>query len=478
MSTYFSSHNVGGGNIVTTGALNSGSITSGFGTIDTGSSTITTTGAVDFGAATVDSLSVSDANITNVGDIALDTISSDGSTVTVSMDDNTDLSFSVKEGSNEYMVFDTTDGTEGIGIGRGPTTTSRLLVDWPAISTSEAGTYIKSNFRGNNGPVTLGANMTTMATVGIGEPNVTLNGNTLTNAASLFVHSNAGQVATEATNNYAIWVDAGVSRFDGIVDVTDTTDSSDATGDTGALRTEGGASIAKKLYVGTDLSVAGDLDLNSTGELLNVAASGNDWTAANLTQGGTAGLNFKQTTTGASSWVQIAHYLPESGTGGAITLYQQGDGTGSANNMSYYWGYDAGYGYMKLRSRDTDGSSTDADIWRVTDGTEVMILNANHGSNFDYVCDGCGKSAIASFECCGTVAWHDDVQALDNMALSRSGLEHMAKIGVMEISSDDETGAEWIGLNLQPAQMFTWSAMRQMYQRINELETKLKALGA
>ena len=52
VSTYFSSHNVGGGNIVTTGALNSGSITSGFGNIDTGSSTITTTGAVATGALT------------------------------------------------------------------------------------------------------------------------------------------------------------------------------------------------------------------------------------------------------------------------------------------------------------------------------------------------------------------------------------------------------------------------------------------
>ena len=49
VSTYFSSHNVGGGNIVTTGALNSGSITSGFGNINTGSSTITTTGAVSTG---------------------------------------------------------------------------------------------------------------------------------------------------------------------------------------------------------------------------------------------------------------------------------------------------------------------------------------------------------------------------------------------------------------------------------------------
>jgi hypothetical protein len=43
----------------------------------------------------------------------------------------------------------------------------------------------------------------------------------------------------------------------GVVDITDATDASDATGDTGALRTEGGASIAKKLYVGTDLDVGG-----------------------------------------------------------------------------------------------------------------------------------------------------------------------------------------------------------------------------
>ena len=42
----------GSGSIVTTGALNSGSITSGFGTINNGSSTITTTGAVATGAIT------------------------------------------------------------------------------------------------------------------------------------------------------------------------------------------------------------------------------------------------------------------------------------------------------------------------------------------------------------------------------------------------------------------------------------------
>jgi hypothetical protein len=61
----------GSSSIVTTGALDSGSITSGFGSIDNGSST------ANFGATTVDSLDVSEGNITNVGSIALDSISSD-----------------------------------------------------------------------------------------------------------------------------------------------------------------------------------------------------------------------------------------------------------------------------------------------------------------------------------------------------------------------------------------------------------------
>ena len=55
----------------------------------------------------------------------------------------------------------------------------------------------------------------------------------------------------------------------GVVDITDTTDSSDATGDTGALRVEGGVSIAKKLYVGTDLTVTGNFTVNGTTTTVN-----------------------------------------------------------------------------------------------------------------------------------------------------------------------------------------------------------------
>jgi len=63
----------GSGSIVTTGALNSGSITSGFGTIDTGSSTITTTGAITGGSLVADNITIDGTTIAlSSGDLTVD----------------------------------------------------------------------------------------------------------------------------------------------------------------------------------------------------------------------------------------------------------------------------------------------------------------------------------------------------------------------------------------------------------------------
>jgi len=71
-------------------------------------------GQVSFAAATVTSLSVSDGNITNVGDIALDSISADGNDIDLVMTDNRSAALEIKEGSNVYLQFETTNGGEGI----------------------------------------------------------------------------------------------------------------------------------------------------------------------------------------------------------------------------------------------------------------------------------------------------------------------------------------------------------------------------
>jgi hypothetical protein len=63
----------GSSSIVTTGALNSGSITSGFGTIDTGSSTITTTGAITGGSLVADNITIDGTEIDlSSGDLTID----------------------------------------------------------------------------------------------------------------------------------------------------------------------------------------------------------------------------------------------------------------------------------------------------------------------------------------------------------------------------------------------------------------------
>ena len=69
---------------------------------------------------------------------------------------------------------------------------------------------------------------------------------------SSITNSNIVQLSTTTTQT-------GTKTFSGVVDITNTTDSTNATGDTGALRTEGGASIAKKLYVGSTITGSADV---------------------------------------------------------------------------------------------------------------------------------------------------------------------------------------------------------------------------
>jgi len=74
LSTYMSGKSVGGSNIVTTGALNAGSITSGFGTINTGASAITTTGLISGGSLDIDNVLINGTTIGHTDDTDLMTL--------------------------------------------------------------------------------------------------------------------------------------------------------------------------------------------------------------------------------------------------------------------------------------------------------------------------------------------------------------------------------------------------------------------
>ena len=66
-----------------------------------------------------DNVSFGDNNITNVGDIAVDSISPDGTDINVAVSDNSATAFTIKQGSDNYLVIDTGDGGESVAIGTG-----------------------------------------------------------------------------------------------------------------------------------------------------------------------------------------------------------------------------------------------------------------------------------------------------------------------------------------------------------------------
>jgi hypothetical protein len=63
--------------------------------------------------------SFSDGNITNVGDIALDSISADGTDINIAATDNSATAFTIKQGSDAYLIVDTANSSESVSIGTG-----------------------------------------------------------------------------------------------------------------------------------------------------------------------------------------------------------------------------------------------------------------------------------------------------------------------------------------------------------------------
>ncbi len=394
VSTYFASHNVGGGNIVTTGALDSGSITTNFGNIDNGSSTITTTGLISGGSLDIDNvlingttightddtdlMTVADGLLTIAGEISVTTLDIGGTNVGSTAAELNFLDGSAKSTSSitiaDSDAFIIIDGTttkqipasdiktyassataaDDIGTGDGAvnlvTTSGNITIDAQAndadviikvddngsavtavtFDGSDEGNAIFVNdiqLKSDSAVLKFGTDLDTTLTHTDGT-GLTLNStNKLTfgDAASFIQQSSDGtlridgeaiidlnastrvdvsgdlkvggevQVAnigyTDGDNAITI-ADGGTTTFaqnatfSGIVDITDSTDSSDASGDTGALRTEGGASIAKKLYVGTDLDVDGTAEVDnltvggaqgSDGQVLTSTGSGVAW---------------------------------------------------------------------------------------------------------------------------------------------------------------------------------------------------------
>ena len=176
----------------------------------------------------------------------------------------------------------------------------------------------------------------------------------------------------------------------------------------------------------TTPQLGGDLDAQNN-DLLNVSNAGSDWTCGALTVCGGTNPTLTVKTTGACESANFVLHTNEGGGGHPRMFFKQGCGDGSANNMQYKLYYHS-TGYFALQSADTDGSSTDACIFRIPDGQTTIDANTTWDNNvFDEHDD-------------AMVLWRafspDGQQDLDAYALGKAALQttksELADMGVLK----------------------------------------------
>jgi len=236
--------------------------------------------------------------------------------------------------------------------------------------------------------------------------------------------------------------------------------------------------------------------------LLNVGDAGNDWTANSVVlehDADSAQLKFGLYNTSCSgSGTAAFKTRTKAGTGDAYIEFEIT--SGGQFLMGIDNSADSGSDLFALGGHGQGLGGNDA--FRVNRASPAQFsLNTGQGSDFDYVCQNCGKHSLEPFVCCGVVEWHDDVLALRKASVDLATMSnpyepgqslnvaHLVKLGIMDYDSDDEDvlatrATPWLGLNISNAQMFTWAGMWQTRElvdnnhachetRIKELEAKL-----
>ena len=159
------------------------------GTTATQTLTNKTMGATSFG----------DNNITNVGDIALDSISADATDINVAVSDNSATALTIKQGSDAYLIIDTANSSESVSIGTGISGTAITL----GHSTSEV--TVADNLT-VTGDLTVSGTTTTVnsTTVNLNDHNIVLDSGNSTsaviNGAGITIEGGSGDDATFTYN--------------------------------------------------------------------------------------------------------------------------------------------------------------------------------------------------------------------------------------------------------------------------------------
>jgi len=224
--------------------------------------------------------------------------------------------------------------------------------------------------------------------------------------------------------------------------------------------------------VGIGASTAPTAGLNLNNNVLsNVGAAGNDW---NL-----CGVSVVSSTACTTLYVQVENENGSVNAHAAVNVTVACSG-GDARHMVRQSGGGNQFAFGLDRSTykaviGFGGTFGTTDAMRISgEDPPVITLNTNHGSNFDYVCEKCGRHSHEMFVCCGVVQWHDDQLVVKNyLAGSDDAWHQLVKLGIFEYNYDDvdpatgeyatvdKSGEKWRGWNPWVSQQFTWAMVGQ-----------------
>jgi hypothetical protein len=254
------------GSTVGTLTLADGSITDSGGSISFGDENLSTSGTLGAGATTVTSLSVTDGNITNVGDISLDSISADGNAISISLTDNQESSLDITEGVNSYLKFVTTDAGEKVVFGK--------VSEGVSGSTVGTLTLADGSITDSGGAISFGdENLSTTGTLGAG-------------VATLASGSTVGTLTL---------ADGSITDSGGAISFGN--ENLSTTGTLGA----GATTVTSLSVTDGNITNVGDIALDSIsadGSTLTITLTDNEATALNITEAGNSYLNFVTTNEG------------------------------------------------------------------------------------------------------------------------------------------------------------------------------------
>ncbi len=426
--------------------------------IDTTTVDIDALGVMQLDAATSIDIGVGSSNVpVGIGATISETTVNDNFTVTGTTDLDggvtvneacNDVDFRIESADNAYMAY--LDGAKNAMLFGSNTDTSSIdtpfLIDYLARTATTTVNFDRFKVGGTNA-ITIPSGTTTLATgAHFAEPNFTATG-TITSAVTVYI---AGAPSEGGTNNYALWVDAGLTKLDGNLTV-DGTSALVITNITGLLTPSAGMTLSGAVDVNaTTLALDGSSSMSfgiaSSGIAISIGHTTSEVTVNdNLTITGDLTVNGTTTTVNTTNLLVTDKLITLNDGGGSSSAAGSGIEFEESSSVAGYIKVGAAdRGVFELKTPENAGVFT-IDINATETLTIAGSLNVEADSNIN---QDVTTDATPTFAGITTTGTHSEVQTNGATINTKSAMSELTSVSGATVTASSliPAGANVIGV--------------------------------